>query len=233
MNRSNFQSLIRRILTEEIQKRVPEMGGNGVDPTKKNKVFSSDPNSRDVKSKEEMCEEISKAVKTIDPSATVVWDDHDDLTINGRDVLHAQITPLWEDNFRIIFYSRNEDRMFFTGLTWKQVVEFVKDNIDAKNHHTGVEKARDKSWRNQKDQVKSSDKGLPQNDKPKQKSVGDTKNKEKDFSQKQSQSDDDLPEKPMKEVGDEFKRLVDYKVKDPVKLRKRVPDKKLVIRSKK
>jgi hypothetical protein len=228
---AEFKSLVKRILQEEIQKRVPEMSGNGIDPSKKTKTFSSDANSRDRKSKDEMCDEISKAVKGIDPSATVVWDDHDDLMINGRDILFARITPLWEDNFKIVFYNRNEDRFFFTGLTWKQVVEFVKDNIDKKNHHTEVEKARDKAWRNAEEKVQSPDKGLSQKDKPKKKEVGDTKNKAKDYNEKQVPKDADLPDKPMKEVGDEFERQNEHKVKDPVKLRKRLPDKKHIVKN--
>lgn len=237
MNRDKFKTLIRNILTEEIQKRVPEMTANGLNPTKRTRTFSSDENSRDNKNKNAMMEEITKAVKAVDPDATVVWDDHDDIMINNRDVLFARITPLWEDSFKIVFYPRNEDRFFFTSLTWKQVIEFVKDNIGSKPHYTSVEKARDKVWRNQEDQVKGPDKGLPQKDKPKLKPSTDdppskTKNKEKNYTEEQVKNEDDLPEKPMKEVGEDFKHLIDYKVKDPVRLRKRIPDKKLIVKRK-
>jgi hypothetical protein len=231
MNKEKFQAMVRRILNEEITKRVPEMNSNGGDSDKKNRTFDSDANPRDTKSKEDMLDELSKAIKPIDASATVVWDDHDDLTINGRDILAVRITPLWEDNFKITFYPRNEDRYFFTGLTWKQVIEFVKGNLDKKNHHTGVEKARDKSWRNAEDQTPSAAKGLPQKDKPNIMKVGDTKNKDKRYNEKFSKNDDDLPNKPMRPVG-EFKKTLDHKVKDPVKLRKRVPDKKLIVKQK-
>ena len=234
MNKFKFQALVRRVLNEEIAKRVPEMNGNGVDPTKKDKTFPSDPNSRDTKSKEEMCDEISKAVKSIDPTSTVYWDDHDDIMINGRDILYARITPLWEDNFKIEFYTRNEDRLFFTGLTWKQVIEFVKNNIHQKP--TSVEKARDKSWRNNKDQTKGPDKGLPQKDKPKTMSTDEPftkeKNKDKRYVEDQVKNEEDLPDRPMKPVGDDFKRQSERKVQDPVKLRKRLPDKKLIIKQK-
>ena len=230
MNKTNFQALVRRILTEEIQKRVPEMNGNGVDSeTKKNKTFSSDPNTRDTSSKEEAEAELRKVVATIDKSYSVVWDDHDDLMVNARDKGFIQITPLWEDVYKIVFMTRNEDRVFVTGLSWNQVLEFVKDNLDKPNNHTGVEKARDKSWRNQEDQTEKSAKGLPQDDKPKQKKVGDTSNKEKDFNKKEVKEEKDLPNQPMREPSDPKKQSA-YKVKDPVKLRKRTPDKKLVIK---
>lgn len=244
INRAKFQSLVRRILNEELEKtsavgnpilnRVPEMNANGVDPEKKNKTFSTDPNTRDKDSKEAAEEELRKAVNSIDKSYTVVWNDHDDLMVNGRDRGFICITPLWEDTYKIIFMTRNEDRVFVTGLSWKQVIEFVKDNLDKPNY-TGVEKARDRSWRNQEAQPQPSDKGLPQDDKPKTMSTDKPftkeKNKDKRYVEDQVKDEKDLPNMPMREPGDQ-KTQADHKVKDPVKLRKRTPDKKLVIKQK-
>lgn len=229
MNKKDFQSLVRRLLNEEVKKRVPEMTGNGIDSEKKNTTFSTDPNPRDTKSKESLEAELRKAVENVDKAFIVVWNDHDDLTVHAGDLLKLTITPLWEDTYKIVYMPRNEDRLFFTGLTWKQVLDFVKDNLDPKGQHTGVEKARDKAWRNREDQVKASDKGMPQGDKLSIKKVTDTKNKEKDYNEKAVKREEDFPERPMKEVGD-IKRQKDHKVKDPVKLRKRVPDKKLVVK---
>jgi len=231
MNRSKFQLLVRRILNEEISKRVPEMNGNGLNSEGGDKTFPSDPNSRDTKCKEEMLDEITKAVQSVDKAYTAVWDDHDDIMINGRDILFIRITPLWEDNFKIVFMPRNERRFFFTGLTWEQVIDFIKNNIDKNPHYTEVEKGRDKSWRNNEDQTEKSAKGLPQDNKPVKKEVKDTKNKEKNYNEKQVKNEDDLPDRPMKEV-DEIKYQREHKVKDPVRLRKRNPDKKLVIKQK-
>jgi len=235
MNRSKFQSLVRQILNEELQKRVPEMNGNGLDTEKKNKTFSSDPNSRDTDPKEEAETELTKVVNGINKAYTVVWDDHDDLMINGRDKVSVRITPLWEDTYKIAFYTRNEDRVFLTGLSWKQVIEFVKENLDKANNHTDVEKARDKAWRNNEDQTPKSAKGLPQTNKPKvfstDKPFTKEKNKDKRYVEDQVKNEEDLPNKPMKEVGD-IKTQLSHKVKDPVKLRKRTPDKKLVVKQK-
>jgi hypothetical protein len=230
MNSQSFKALVRTILNEEIQKkRVPEMNGNGVNPDKSEKTFSSDPNSRDSKTKEEMLSQIRKAVDGVDKSFTCVWDDHDDITINGRDKTSLKITPLWEDNYKLVYMPRNEDRLFFSGFTWKQVIDFVKNNLN-QDEHTGVEKARDKSWRNSEDQTKS-EKDLPKGQKLKVKTVGDSKNKEKDYNEKEVKNDADLPDAPLKEV-DGFKRTSEYKVQDPVKLRKRNPDTKLIVKQK-
>lgn len=235
MNRTKFQSLVRRILTEEMQKRVPEMNGNGVDPKKKNKTFPSDPNTRNTNPKDEAEAELRKAVTAIDKSYSVVWDDHDDLMINARDIGFMRITPLWEDTYKIVFMTRNEDRVFVTGLSWEQVMDFVKDNLDKPHLHTGIEKARDKAWRNTKDQTDKSAKGLPQGDKPKTLSTDNPfpkeKNRDKNYVEDQVKEEKDLPNQPMREPGD-LKKQSGHKVIEPVKLRKRTPDKKIVIKQK-
>jgi len=245
MNKEIFQRLTRRILKEEIKKknaiggssptRVPEMNANGVDPDKKEKTFSTDSNSRDINSKEKLIADLSKLVNGIDDSVIVVWDDHDDLVVRARDLKFIRISPRWEDYYVIEMMTRNEDRVWATGLNWDQVKEFVKVNLNSLyNQPTSVEKAYDKSYRNREDQTPSPDKGLPQKDKPKILPLTDEppkeiKNKDKDYTEKQVKNEDDLPEKSMKEVG-EFKKLTSYKVKDPVKLRKRKPDTKLMVK---
>ena len=228
MNKENFQALVRRILNEEITKRVLEMNNNGVVPETKDreKTFSTDNNSRDEKSKDTMMDQMSKAVKSVDPSYTVVWNDHDDIHISGRDMVDVMINPLWEDNYRIIFLNRNEDRFFFTGLSWKQVLDFVKNNLKPKHIPTGVEQSRDKSWRNNEVQPQPSDSGLNQDDKPKTKPLTNespktAKNKEKDYTVDDVKNKKDLPVKPnarfLDDMSDatEHKRQDDHKVTDP------------------
>lgn len=235
INKAQFQSLVRRILFEEAQKRLPEMNGNGVDPKKKNKTFPSDPNTRDTVTKEQMTDELKSIVNSIDKTWTVVWDDHDDIMVNGRDKQFLRITPLWEDNFKIVYYTRNEDRLFFTGLTWEQVKDFVRDNFEKKAKHTTVEKGRDRAWRNNEDQVPKPVKELSQKDKPKVFSTDQTfptkVNKEKRYVEDQVKEEKDLPNQPMRSV-EEFKKLSDHKVKPPVKLRRFPVNKKLIEKQK-
>jgi hypothetical protein len=243
MRKDAFQNLIQQILKEEIEKRdsiklrVPEMDSRGIDPGKKNKTFStSDANSRDSQSKESLLADLITVVKEIDDTVSVVWDDHDDLMINGRDLKFIRISPRWEDYYVIEMMTRNEDRIWITGLDWEQVKEFVKINLkNLYNQPTAVDKAYDKSYRNRKDQTPAPDKRLSQKDKPDilpltNEPVKNTKNKNKNYTEDQTKKDEDLPDKPMKEVGDDYKKLTDYKVKDPVKLRKRKPNTKLVVK---
>ena len=246
MNSDKFNILIRNILSEELQKtknainlgqesvaRVPEMDANGVDPYKKNKTFASDSNTREKKTKEVLLSELTELINNIDKSITVVWDDHDDLMINGRDIKFIRISPRWEDYYVIEMMTRNEDRVWVTGLNWEHVKEFVKLNVKgAVKTPTAVEKSYDKSYRNRKDQITPPDKGLNQKDKPKtlpltNESPKTEKNKDKNYTESQIKKEDELPNQPMREVGD-IKKQLQHKVQDPVTLRKRKPSTELI-----
>jgi len=235
MKPETFRQLIRRVLTEEVEKksdtgvktftRVPEVV-HGEDYKK------ITPHERDDKSKDELLADMDKVVKGINSDFTVVWDDHDDISISARDLFRIRIIPKWENSYAIEAFTRNEDRIYVTGQSWEQVKEFVKANL--KDAETSVGKAADKVVKNREDQIPSPDKGLPQKDKPKtlpltSEPVKTSKNKDKNYTEDQTKKDDDLPEKPMKEVKD-TKKQIDHKVADPVKLRKKHPDTKLVIK---
>ena len=245
MKPETFRQLIRRVLTEEVEKtsatgtksptRVPEMNGNGVDADRKNKKFGSDANSKDGGSKNQLLEELIKIVAEIDKDSLVQWDDHDDLMINARDLKYIRISPRWEDSFVIEMMTRNEDRIVVTGQSWEQVKQFVKTNLkNLEKQPTAVDKAYDKSYRNREDQIPAPDKGLPQKDKPKTLPLtteppSKTKNKDKNYTEEQVKKEDDLPNQPMRDLKDQ-KKQIDHKVSDPVKLRKRKPDTKLTVK---
>ena len=239
MNNCEFKNLVRRILKEEVEKsflRVPEMSGNGIDPAKKTKRFGSDANSRDNKSKDQLIDDLSKMVGD-DKGISVQWNDNDYLMDNARDLKFFRISPRWEDSYVIEMMTRNEDRIWVTGQSWEQVKEFVKVNLkDLNKQPTAVDKAAAKVVKNQKDQTPTNDKGLFQKDKPKilpltNEEPSTSKNKDKNYTEK-PKDDDDLPEKPMKEVKD-GKKLIDYKVKDPVKLKRRSPNTTLSVKMEK
>lgn len=216
MKKNNLKKLINRILNEELEKRVPEQGDKKEDS---NKTFASDPNSRDVKTKDELWDELSEAVKKINSSYTVVWDDHDDLMINGRDLVFIRIVPKWENKFDVVIMIRNEDRIKYIGFTWEKVMKLVKDKL-SKIKHTGVEKARDKSWRNSQDQDKGPSTKNPEKNKVKIKKPEDmeTMNKE-----------EDNPDQYLREV-DDIKKQSDYKVSKPVRIRKKYDNSKHVVK---
>lgn len=236
LNKSGFQSIVRRILSEELEKST---AGNDEKIYKRLPEVSHDkdykkiiPHERDTKSKEELIVDLTKTVKAVDNSFVVEYDDHDDISINNaRDLFRIRVIPKWENNYCIEAYTRNEDRIYVTGQSWDQVKEFVKQNL--KNCKTNTEKAWDKVGKNREDQTATNDKGMPQKDKPKILPLTDeepkvAKNKDKNYTEK-PKDDDDLPDKSMKEVKD-GKKLIDYKVKAPVKLKQKNPDAKLTIK---
>lgn len=211
------------------------MDGNGTDVIKKkDKTFPTDENPRDIKTKTQLLSDLDKIVKKIDDTY-VVWDDHDDIKINAADLKTFRIVPEWENRYKIEMFIRNEDRVLVTGLDWNQVKDFVQNNLDnITKSPTGIEKAYDKSYRNRKDQSDSPDKGIPQKDKFKTLPLTNeppktTKNKEKTYTEQEVKKKEDLPDQKMREI-EKLKKLIDYKVKDPVKLRKRKPDTKLTIK---
>lgn len=238
MNAIQFQNLIRKILLEEVEKRsstdreiyerVPEVV-HGEDY--KDNIL---PHKRDSHTKDEVLDTITKAIKPIDSSIVVVWDDHDDISVNARDMFRVRISPRWENSYNIEAFIRNEDRIYVTNQDLEQVIEFLKVNL--KNAMTHTQLAYDKSKANgdmRNDKTPSPDKGLPQKDKPKtlpltNEKPSEAKNKDKNYTEKQTKDEKDLPEKPMREVG-KFEKQIDHKVKDPVKLRRRKPDTKLTV----
>lgn len=239
MKPEQFQSLIRRVLKEEVEKRsatgvtspkrLPEMNADGIDPEKKNKTFADNPNTRDQDTKEGLLADLISVTGAIDKNVDVVWDDHDDLMVSGRDLKFIRISPRWEDYYVIEMMTRNEDRVWVTGLNWVQVKEFVKANL--KGTTTAVDKAYDKSYRNREDQTKAPGKELPNKDKQKtlpltNEAPKTAKNKDKNYTEAAVKKDEDLPTSPMKEV-EKFEKQSEHKVKEPVKLRKRKPDTKL------
>ena len=118
--------------------------------------------------KDEILDAILKAVKPIDSSIVVVWDDHDDISVRARDMFQVRIVPRWENSYNIEAMVRNEDRIYVTNQTIEQVIEFLKINL--KNATTATQKAYDKSKQNadlKNDKTSAPDKGMPQKDKPK------------------------------------------------------------------
>ena len=224
--KTNFQALIRRVLKEELEKRdtieerVPEQDGNGLNSHRDNnsRFANQADNPRDKKTKDQLLTDLTKVVKGVNDEYIVVWDDHDDIKVDARDLMSMRINPKWEDHYDVVVMTRNEDRVWVSSLTWEQLKDFVKSNLEqATEKPTAVEKAYDKVYRNKKDQSgKTTDKGLPQDNKQKIKSVGLDAKKSKDYKETDVKNEDDLPNKQMKEVGD-FDKQIDKKAQRPPK----------------
>src|ERR1035437_10199751 len=234
MDAKDLQKMIRRTLLKEVEERsatgraiyqrVPEVVH---DKEYKDIV----PHKRDGKTKEEILDAILKVAKAADSTATVVWDDHDDISVSARDLFRVRITPRWENNYNVEAMIRNEDRIYVTNQTLDQVIEFLKINL--KNTDTAVDKAMGKVVKNREDQSPSPDKGMPQKDKPKilpltNEPVRTSKSKDKNYVEQQTKDEADLPEKPMREPG-KLEKQIDHKSRSAISLRNdktKFPEKK-------
>lgn len=199
MKSNEFKDRIRHILNEEIQKRK----GSQVNYTKDSEVV---PHERIEMSQEELVDDLRKTCEDIDKDITVVLDDHRDISVMFKDLFNVRITQRWENNFNIVAFTRNEDRIIAIGLTWDQTKDFVKYNFEEAKE-TYVDGAKAKVDDNRKDKVDKSD--LPQKGKPKVINLPDDARKMKSMN-----DEEDNPDKPMREVGD-FKKQLDHKAKRP------------------
>ena len=239
MDAKDFRKLIRRTLLEEVEKR----SSTGEETTYYDRVpevvhgedyKNITPHKRDERTKEEILDDILKVAKAADSSATVVWDDNDDISVSARDLFRARITPRWENSYNVEVMIRNEDRIYITNQTLDQVVSFLKVNL--KNATTRTQKAYDKSVKNgmeKNDQTKAPDKGLSQENKPKiypltNEPPKTAKNSEKRYTETMTKEEKDYPEKPMRELtGGKLQR--DHKADNPKTLMKektKYPEKK-------
>ena len=218
--------MIRRALVEEIEKRS-DTGENTTYYQRLPEVNHGEdlkkiiPHKRDSRTKDEILNDITKAAKAIDSSIVVVWDDHDDISVSARDMLRVRISPRWENNYNIEAMVRNEDRIYVTNQTLDQVIAFLKINLE--NTDTTVDKAMGKVVKNREDQSPLPDKGMPQKDKPKilpltNDPIRTATSKDKNYTEKQTKDDADLPEKPMRESG-KFEKQIDHKSQSAITLR--------------
>ena len=247
MNAIQFQNMIRKVLLEEVEKRS-DAGENTDYYQRLPEVTHGEdlkkivPHERDSRTKDEILNDITKAVKAIDSSVVVVWDDHDDISVSARDMFRVRISPRWENSYNIEAMIRNEDRIYVTNQTLDQVIGFLKINL--KNATTATQKAYKKSIDNatgKNDETAAPDKGLNQKDKPKtlpytNEKPSETKNKEKNYTEKQVKTEADLPEKPMREPG-KLEKQIDHKSRSAMALRKekmnyppRNPNTKLMVK---
>ena len=227
MIKEQFHTMVKRILNEVVEEKKKDNKVTTPVPEEHDSDPKLFPHEHDTMSKEQLVNDLKKVVHAIDEDFMVFWTDHDDIMVRARDLFQVRIIPYWENNYKIEALIRNEDLIRVLGLDWEQVKKFIKDNFSQmKATYTDV--ARERSFKNMEDQVPKPDAGLNQKDKPKKKEVGDTKNKEKNYKEDQVKKEDDLPNKPMKEVGD-FKWQSDHKVQQPVKSRKHRDNKKHVV----
>lgn len=157
-------------------------------------------------------EEMRKIVEDKFKEFDVYWDDHNDLVVNGQNLIKIRIVPKFENNFDIDAYFKLVDRVRAIGLTWDQVKAFVKVNLEtlkgAEGNKTIADRRREHALANRVDQTKGKDAG-PRWDVIKNRGEKDngqdaklktTKKKDMDYKENAVTKEEDFPDQPMKDV---------------------------------
>lgn len=128
---------------------------------------------------------------------------------------HIEIRPMYQDNFEVVYFKDNSDREKKMNLDAKGVKDFIKEKLESKEGNY-VKKAYNKASKNSEDVVKKESE-LPETKTNPIKNLTDKKNDNKDYTEVSGKKEQDLPDKPMAEVG-KLSKLSDHpKAGDKVK----------------
>ena len=128
---------------------------------------------------------------------------------------HIEIGPMYQDNFEVVYFKDNSDREKKMNLDAKGVKDFIKEKLESKEGNY-VKKAYNKASKNSEDVVKKESE-LPETKTNPIKNLTDKKNDNKDYTEVSVKKEQDLPDKPMAEVG-KLSKLSDHpKAGDKVK----------------
>jgi len=234
---SKTEKVLKESLKKMVKNVLSEIMSVPHEPTKEekevvDKQYNKKGNEKLEKTRIELGKELAKIVHDINKDFRVYWDDHNDLNIDAKALFRIRISQKAENNFDVEAMINLDDRIKAVALTWEQVKAMVKENFkDVED--IKVNQAKKKAMDHLEDKTDKGD--LPQHDKPKKKEVGDTKNDEKDYNEKDVKKDEDLQDQPAKEVDvDKLKYQRDFTDKEnKVKPPKHKTDKKLVAKDKK
>ena len=163
--RQKVKTVLKKIVSEVLEKRKKEFEKTCV----------------------EICEELENVVKKINKCYGVSKNDAGDFEMCGCEPHHVFIRPRWNNNFEVLAYKDNTDRTKKIGLSYEDVVEFMKEYLGSEDANY-VDKAYNKSAENSVDKEKKKNQG----DGPQE-----TDSKVEDAVEKT----EDLPDQPMQDVN--------------------------------
>lgn len=118
----------------------------------------------------------------------------------GCSPTQIEVRPMYMDSYDVIFILDGTDREKKLNLDLKGVKEFIKEKLTSK-----LENYTNSTWNkaaSTTEDVTKKTAGLPSIKQNDIKKVGDTKNDNKDYSELDVKTEADMPEKPLREVGD-------------------------------
>lgn len=230
MNKEQFRQYVKSILLE-----VKKEKDDGDKKDSKSKDYLDNTESkykRDVdgdfnNTSARLVQQIEKIVRKIDKNASVVLDDHNDVTAILPGEFRIRVSPVGASLFNVEAYKNMTDRVYAIALSNEQVIDFVKANFVARKKGY-VQSAYDKSMENMKDASEKKSKELPKGEPVKPVEVTDKEKEDAVTDEK------DLPDAPMY-PSEEPKRQEDHGVEKAKnmakaqKMAKKVVDDTLVI----
>ena len=206
----NYKSLFTSLILEA-KKEMEQEDSDIKDKDYKNQEQSKYSKNIDMdydNSPTKLVKSLQYLTKRINKNIEVFIDDHKDVKVVLKDVFYVRINPKFRGYFDVEAYKNMTDRIYAIGLSFDQVLNFVKVNFGVKTK-SYVQSAYDKSMDNLVDKTKKQVKDLQQSEPLKVKDV-DKKEIEKSIDKKE-----DEPNAPMSTVNDKkIEKQVDH---EPVK----------------
>lgn len=166
-------------------------------------------NPRLDKTNDKQQQEIETIVHGIDPTWEAYWDDHNQLIVRAQNLLYVRICQRFENSYDIEAMVKLVDRVRCIAQTWDQVKSFIKTNFSTLKNSTNADRLTQKSLDNYEDkEVIKKDAG-PRSDIIKNRGekkngedskLSNTKRSDKDYNEPMTKNDEDMPDKPMKQV---------------------------------
>ena len=219
MKKDEFRNFIKSIILEVKKEKTDsadtekkDKSSNYLDSTKSKYKSDVTPDIKDTA--EGLLPRITRIVRRIDKNASVVADDHNDITAILSGMFRIRISPRGAGLYNVEAYRDMSDRVYAIALSKEQVIDFVKVNFSVKKKGY-VQTAYDKSLGHLKDDSKKRSKELPKGEPVKNREVPD-KDVEDAVTDKK-----DLPDAPMSPTENP-KRQEEYAAAKPKNMAKAV-----------
>lgn len=154
-------------------------------------------------------EEIEKIIKNHNKNCEVIKDDKGNYNIVGIPSHNFSIRPMSPNIYDVEYIKDTTDRSKKLNLKIEELKDYINEKLKDKDGNY-VTKAHNKSAENSKDVVEKPENSI-RNDIVTKKEITDKKNDNKDYNE-MPVKDDDLPDKPMKDV-ESIKKQSEHPIK--------------------
>lgn len=205
--KESLRGVVKKVLNEMYNINKPELTTDEKETVSKG--YKKNGNERLDKTNEKQLAELETIVHAIDPTWEVYWDDYRQLIVRAQNLLYVRIVPKFENNFDVDAMVKLVDRVRAIALDWDQVKAFIKANFSDLKNTTIPDQLRQRALDHYKDRdvikkaagpMGGAIKNRGEKNNGEDASVKDTKKSDKNYNEKQTKRDEDLPDQPMKRV---------------------------------